>query len=156
MKLYLVQHGQAEPKQVDRERPLTATGRTEVLRVAEQLRSAGVTVSAVEHSGKTRAEQTAAILSRALAEGALARRDGIAPNDPVAPLVAAASELERDLMVVGHQPFMGRAAAALVVGRDEPPVVRFQPGSVACLARQDDGSWVLDWFVVPALASPGK
>ena len=156
MKLYLAQHGEAVAKDVDPDRPLSARGQTDVARLAALLATCGVQVGRVLHSGKTRAVQTAEILAAALGSGALEGRDGIAPNDPVEPLVAVAGELQQDLMVVGHQPFMGKAVTALVAGRTEPPVVQFQPGGVACLGRQDDGSWALSWFVVPELLSASR
>ena len=57
--VYLVQHGQAEPKDKDPERPLTAEGRQTVERVAAWAVRAGIEMGQVRHSGKLRAEQTA-------------------------------------------------------------------------------------------------
>jgi phosphohistidine phosphatase len=71
MNLDLVQHGEAEPKDVDPSRPLTASGRETAERVAVFARRLGVEVAQIRHSGRTRAEQTSAILGEALepAEG---------------------------------------------------------------------------------------
>ena len=63
MRLYLVQHGEALPKQVDPERPLSERGRSDVARVADFLKGAGIRVTRVAHSGKTRARQTAELLA---------------------------------------------------------------------------------------------
>ncbi len=55
-------------------------------------------------------------------------------------------------MVVGHLPFMGRLASRLVAGSEEANVAAFQPGTVACLERADDGGgWALAWMVRPEL-----
>ena len=66
MELYLVQHGEATPKEVDPARPLTERGQVEVRRVAHAAHVAGVTVSTIYHSGKLRAQQTAEILAKEL------------------------------------------------------------------------------------------
>ena len=63
MKLYLVQHGQAESKSVDPTRPLTGKGRQEVERVAKVAGQMHLQVRQIRHSGKTRADQTAMIRS---------------------------------------------------------------------------------------------
>jgi phosphohistidine phosphatase len=67
MRLYLVQHGEAVAEDVDPARPLSATGQSDVTKVARFLAASGLSVSQVLHSGKLRAEQTAALLAAALA-----------------------------------------------------------------------------------------
>jgi broad specificity phosphatase PhoE len=59
MRVYLVQHGEAQPEAVSAERELTPRGRSDVERVANLLAGGGVRVAKVCHSGKTRARQTA-------------------------------------------------------------------------------------------------
>ena len=59
MELYLVQHGEAMPKSLDRTRPLSEQGRQEVRQVAVSAARMGLAVGQIRHSGKTRAEQTA-------------------------------------------------------------------------------------------------
>jgi hypothetical protein len=71
MRLYLVQHGDALPEQVDPERPLSAKGRRDVEAVARVLASAGARAVRVAHSGKLRAQQTAEVLTAALAPAAV-------------------------------------------------------------------------------------
>ena len=56
MRLYLVQHGDAVPEQLDPERPLSAAGRREVEAVARLLASTGARTVRVAHSGKLRAQ----------------------------------------------------------------------------------------------------
>lgn len=53
---------------------------------------------------------------------------GIHPNDPVVPIADELRRFRDD---------------ALVAGRSEPPVVDYQPGSVACLERDASGRWAL-------------
>ena len=84
MRVYLAQHGLAEPKEIDPERPLSEQGHEDVRRLAAFLEGKGLRVEQALHSGKTRAEQTAALLARALlAGGRFKAYPGLAPNDPV-------------------------------------------------------------------------
>ena len=119
MRLYLVQHGDAELKEVDPDRPLTAVGAGDVKRMATFLRGRQLSVSAIWHSGKTRAAQTAELLSEAFAaEGGIRQRDGLAPNDPVGPVRRAVEAAGADLMIVGHLPFLGKHASLLLTGEE--------------------------------------
>jgi len=61
LRVYLVRHGKAKSKEEDPERHLTERGAEEVRRVARFLAAAGIQVSKILHSGKTRARQTAEI-----------------------------------------------------------------------------------------------
>ncbi len=66
MRVYLVQHGKSKSKQEDPDRSLTEEGVEEVTRMSDWLAGRGVGLSAVRHSGKRRAQQTAALLIQAI------------------------------------------------------------------------------------------
>jgi phosphohistidine phosphatase len=153
MKLYLVQHGEAVPGSEDPERPLTDQGRDDVARVAAFARRAGVRVHQIRHSGKRRAEETAAILAQHLepADGIVAL-PGLAPRDDVRRAAELLSRETRPLMFVGHRPFMDRLAGLLVAGDSERTAVQFQKGGVVCLERDPKSwLWAVLWIVTPDL-----
>ena len=154
MKLYLVQHGEALAKETDPARPLTDSGRAAVRRIADQLAGGGCRVGTVVHSGKTRAEQSAALLADCLAPDiAIEQRNGLDPNDPVAPLVSEAATWSEDAMLVGHLPFMAKLAAALVTGDESSDLVGFTPGTVLCLERGETHGWRIAWMLRPELVT---
>lgn len=161
MRLYLVQHGEAMSEDVDPDRPLSDSGRTDVARVAGFLAEAGVTVDRVLHSGKTRARQTADAYAAALSPGAVvAEADGgIAPKDPTDWLADAAGGWTADVLVVGHLPFMARLVSRLAAGDEDAGVAAFTPGTVVCLERNDAaGTWAIASMVGPTLfdrSAPG-
>ena len=66
MDLFLVQHGEARSEVEDPERSLTDRGEETVRKVAAWAARAGLRVGQIRHSGKRRAEQTAAILADSL------------------------------------------------------------------------------------------
>ena len=152
MKLYLVQHGDSLPEEVDPERPLSERGRRDVARLAEFLGQRGIRVGQIYHSGKTRARETAELLAAQVAPGtAAAAMSGINPNDPVEPVAERVKGWNDDTLLAGHMPFMGRLAALLLAGQREGMVVAFQPGSVVCLERTIAGVWTMNWMLRPEL-----
>jgi phosphohistidine phosphatase len=156
MRLYLVQHGQAVAEEVDPARPLSETGRSDVAKVARFLAAGGLRVTQVLHSGKLRAEQTAAVLAAALAPGrSPVARPGLNPTDPTDEIARAVAVWDQDALLVGHLPFMARLVSRLVAGRDEASVVAFQPGTIVCLERSDQQHWTIAWMVRPDVLPNG-
>ncbi len=146
MELFLVQHGHAMAKAQDPDRPLTPEGAETVRRMARWARDAGLTVAAIHHSGKLRAEQTAQLLADELTPSqGVSIRPGLAPNDDVAPVARGADELAGS-MVVGHLPFLSRLTALLVAGDPETIVVRFRNAGIICLGKEN-GDWSVSWVM---------
>ncbi len=152
MRLYLVRHGDALTPDVDPERRLSAAGHRQVDRMAAFLAGHGVRVARVLHSGKPRAEETAAALAAAVAPATTPEaRDGLSPNDPVEPLAAEIAAWREDSLIAGHLPYLSRLSTLLMTGRNVPSGLDFEPAAVACLERGEDGAWSLVWFVGPSL-----
>ncbi|RME35186.1 MAG: phosphohistidine phosphatase SixA [Gammaproteobacteria bacterium] len=152
MRLYLAQHGEALPKEQDPERPLSGKGRAEVERMARFLGAAGVRAQRVIHSGKARAEQTAALLAQAIAPGVEAEVSGlINPDDPPEAFDWQSDAWDRDTLVVGHLPFMARLASHLLIQDEDRILTGFRPGTVLCLEKEEPGDWRIAWMVRPEL-----
>lgn len=113
MDLILWRHAEAEDGAPDLERRLTAKGHKNAARVAEWLLQRLPAKFTVLASPAVRAQATAAAL------GAPIRTvDALAPGASVRAILEAAGWPERKsaVVVVGHQPDLGRAAAFLVSG----------------------------------------
>jgi phosphohistidine phosphatase len=153
MKLYLVQHGDAKTKSEDPERPLTEQGRKDVAQVAAFAQRADVQVSQIRHSGKRRAEETAAILAEYLAPaGGVMALPGLAPKDDTDRVAELLNRETRPLMLVGHRPFMERLAGLLVADSQDRVVVGFRKGGIVCLERDPKSwTWTVCWMVTPDL-----
>jgi phosphohistidine phosphatase len=152
MRLYLVQHGEAVPEDVDPTRPLSPSGQEDVARMADFLAAAGVGIGKVVHSGKRRAEQTAVMLAAALAPGSTPEsRADLNPNDSTDSVAREAAAWDQDVMLIGHLPFMAKLASRLIAGGEDAGVVAFQPGSVLCLERTDQRRWAIAWMMRPEL-----
>ena len=144
VKLYLVQHGEAVAKDIDSDRPLTTRGRRDVTNLRHFFANAGITVSWILHSGKTRAVQTAEILAESLSTPVWPEKiTVIDPLDSAPAFVSTVTQWTTDTMLVGHLPFLGKLVSALLTGNENAFVVSFVPGSVVCLERAEDGGWTV-------------
>ncbi|UCE19878.1 MAG: phosphohistidine phosphatase SixA [Gemmatimonadota bacterium] len=153
MEVYLVQHGEAQRKEEDPERPLTEKGKDDVRKVAAFLSKSNVRVYQIRHSGKKRAEETALILGDHLSPPSGVKvHQGLAPNDDVTP-VAEILQLENEpVMIVSHLPFLIRLASLLITDNEEKTVVQFRMGGCVCLVTEN-GNWTVEWVVTPDLLS---
>jgi len=152
MAIYLVQHGKSLPKEVDPEQGLSDLGKSDVARIAAVAEGYGVRVSAIAHSGKKRAAETAMIIATALGlENRVSRREGLSPLDDVSDL-ANTLDATSNLMLVGHLPFLQRLTAYLTAGSVEKTVFRFQNGGIVCLDRDaPEGQWYIKWTLMPEI-----
>lgn len=150
MKLYLLQHGEAHPEQVDPARSLTQKGRKDVLKVAKFLQRRGVEVDTIWHSTKTRAIQTAEILAKSVRAKSIEQKQGLAPNDPVETIEDELAKTEKDLMIVGHLPFLQKLASLLLTDSESQDLIAFRQGGVVCL-EHEQGKWEIVWMITPEL-----
>jgi len=150
MPLYLVQHGQSLPKDVDPDQGLSEKGVAETDRIAGVAKSYHINVGQILHSAKTRARKTAGILASALNPvNGVKEVDGLKPMDDVA-VFAATLKPDTNTMLVGHLPFMERMASYLVTGSIDNPVFKFQNSGIVCLDKDPDSeSWIIVWTLMP-------
>jgi phosphohistidine phosphatase len=152
MNLYLVQHGEACAKEIDPDRPLTDQGKADVEQVAAFLKRATIQVERVIHSGKLRAAQTAECLANAIAPGVELESSGIInPNDNPKAFDWQSDSWDRDMLVVGHLPFMTKLVSHLLIEDEDKLITAWQPGSVVCLQRENGTHWQLNWMIRPEL-----
>ena len=151
MRLYLVQHGQALSKEEHTDRPLSEAGDHDVHRLAAFLKAAGIKVSRILHSGKTRAQQTAEILAGSImSHGQVETIEDISPNDPTDHLMDQIKGWDRDTLVVGHLPYMARLVSPLVTQQQRYGITGFEPGTLICLEKTASASWEITLMLQPA------
>lgn len=147
--MFLVHHGEALGPELDARRPLSASGRAAVERLAAAAAERGAKPAVVWHSGKLRSKQTAEAFWRscnALAEFSATRN--LQPDDPPRWFAEHLRGETRDILVAGHFPHLPRLLA-LLLGRNEAEVA-FPPNGVVALASEDEGdTWIERWRLVP-------
>lgn len=149
MKLYTVQHGISLSKDVDPDKSLSPDGEEQSRKIAEFLKEKSVHVDVLWHSPKKRAVQTAQILSEILASPEVQERKDLNPMDPVSNFPEEIEPLEKNLMIVGHLPFLQKLVSLLLSGTEDGQFVAIKNSGVICLEHTD--SWKVLWAVTPGL-----
>jgi len=152
MFLYLVQHAEAKREEEDPQRGLTEKGLSDIEKTASFAEGTGLSVSRIFHSGKTRALQTADVLSQHLnPRKGISQSDGLAPMDDPYLWFKRTMDMEEDVMLVGHLPHLAKLADLLLYGDTDKGIIDFRMGCIVCLKRADDGSWSIQWMVTPEI-----
>jgi len=156
MNIYLMQHGKPVPKEKNPDKPLSDRGRDDVRKMADFLKKAGIQVETVFHSGKTRARQTAEIINSKINPGKESqKREGLSPLDDVKAIAEGIKQGQKDFMIVGHLPHLGKLISLLITGSDPSQVVSFQQGGVVCLrTNEEEKNWAIAWMLVPEIIIP--
>lgn len=158
MKVYILRHAEAEDKRdpvADPERRLTARGKSRMHDAAAGMRRFGLLFDALLTSPFTRATQTAEIVAATYGgkpkpQELSALATGVDPRD-VLKALAAFTAYER-LMIVGHEPQLGRLASLLVA--ESPDAFQFDLKKAGCIAiavesRLEAGGGKLLWMMTP-------
>ncbi|MHA2063456.1 MAG: phosphohistidine phosphatase SixA [Candidatus Thorarchaeota archaeon] len=153
--IYLVRHADAE---FNPPRKITEKGYQETEKISRYVSShLRIEVDQIIHSGKTRAEETAQVLGNHIkpANG-IVRGDNLKPNDDVGIWLERLANTEKDVMIVGHLPFLNNLAYCLIVGTTSPveDKIGFRTSSIACLTKQEEG-WSLKWMITPDMIRTG-
>lgn len=135
-------------------RPLTARGRAKMKRGAKGLATIAGAVGLVATSPLERAKATARLVAKRLDDPRVVSVEVLAPGHPATDVLAwLARRREKTILLVGHEPDLGRLAALLVHGKSSPALAMKKGG--ACLLRAprrpSPGSAELRWFLAPSL-----
>jgi len=149
MRLYLVQHGISLSENISPHRHLSEEGRRETERIASFLKQKGIVPEIIWHSGKLRAKQTAEIFADILGVSEVIEKEGLKPNDSVELLRDEIEMVERDLMIVGHLPFLAKLCFLLITGDEERYIVEFRYSGVLCLDSKE--KWEIYWYLTSEL-----
>jgi len=154
MKLYLVQHGLSLPEDIDPEKPLSPQGKEQTQGVAEFLKAKNFQVDELWHSPKKRAVQTAQIFSENIQCSPIQERKDLNPLDPVKDFPQEIVSLDKDLMIVGHLPFLQKLSSLLLSGTEDNQFISLRNSGVLCLEYTD--AWKILWAVIPDLFLASK
>lgn len=152
MKLYLVQHGLSKPEE-DPERRLTQQGKEDTEEVAlYAAEKAEMKVGIIYHSGKARAKETAEILAEHLEpEKGVQETGSLSPVDEPLVWENKLKDMNEDIMLVGHLPYLSRLASLLLCSNSDKKTVNFKNSGIVCMKRDDDGCWSVEWMVIPEI-----
>jgi phosphohistidine phosphatase len=154
MEIYLMQHGEAKPKDVDPERGLSVEGERQIEASAKALTRLGVAVGLVVTSTKKRARQTAQIVAKELGypkENIVADK-GFDPLAPADEAIGFLKEYKRTghVLVAGHLPSLSEIASALLC-EGSKVAIDFKMGGVCRIDCESlpTHTGVLSWYIRP-------
>lgn len=152
MQLFLIRHAHAVEANENPRRPLSLRGREQVRALATFLKSSGALHAAeVWHSGLARAAETAELLLDHLGlKATVVEIDGLRGEDNPSVVAAHLRHRRAPLVVVGHEPHLGRLASLLVAGAAHPPRFVLKKSSILALERIE-GVWAVRWQLSPEL-----
>lgn len=152
MRLILVRHGHALSGPVDRERPLSPMGRTDILGLGKHLSGTGLKLNGLFHSGYLRAQETAEILADLLSIPRLVEQVvGFTPNDSPHGAAEAICEIGLPALMVSHLPLLPELVSILVGHDQTKHWIEFQPGTAISLRHQGGSSWTIEWLLPPQI-----
>ena len=160
MNIYLLRHAQAESSYPDSQRILSAQGRADAERLGLFLHSKETAQpSVVWCSPYRRAQETAAIILNAWGGTVEQRRDEACLEPDINPVSVAEGllELERDVLVIGHNPNISILASLLLSAERGRTRTNFNTCNMACLSVApipnfgEVGPCELSWMLDPRM-----
>jgi len=149
MHLYLIQHALSKSKEEDPERGITDTGKAETEKIAQYFKSLNPEIHVIWQSGKKRAKETADLFAHVLGiDNRILEHTGLSPNDPIDTVISALEKMHKDIVIVGHLPFLSRLMSYLTTGTDSCQIVKFKNSGIICLERISD-KWEICWITTP-------
>ncbi len=151
MYLYLIQHALSKSKEEDPERGITDTGKAETEKTAQYFKSLNPEIHIIWQSGKKRAKETAKIFAHVLGiDNRILEHTNLSPNDPLEPIASALEKMHKNVIIVGHLPFLSRLMSYLTTGTDSCQIVKFKNSGIICLERNSD-KWEICWITTPEI-----
>jgi len=151
MILYLVRHAQPKSRNEDPDPSLSTAGIDEIEKTAgyaAEIKS--ILINKILHSGKTRAYQTAQILAKhTSAENNIEQTDGLKPMDNPAIWKRRLNDINENIALVGHLPYMSNLTELLLKDQDSNTHLEFHTATIVCLQRNEKQRWELHWVISP-------
>ena len=143
--IYLVHHADALDSDLDPQRPLSAAGRDHALALAREAAGRGARPTAIWHSGKLRARQTAdAFRAECNPSAEFIAIRGLQPTDPPDWIRDRLLGETREILLVGHFPSLPRVLHLLVTGRTDGDAHPFPLHGLVQLEATGD-RWLIRW-----------
>jgi phosphohistidine phosphatase len=148
LNLYILQHGEAVPKEIDPERPLSERGNRDIRILALHMQNMDVQLGNIFHSGKLRAEQSARLIAETLSPEILpVKTEGLNPNDDPTVIIGDIEQLNENILIASHMPFVSRLCSILLTGTIDAEFASI-PGTLFCLEKADS-KWRLTYMLRP-------
>ncbi len=160
MILYILRHADAQEHFLDAERPLSKKGIGQLdtlcnflpIKLFSQL-------EVIYHSSLLRAKETAELLKFGFdLKTRVEEVSGLEPTARVEAIVPKIQSMEKDFMIVGHNPHLEQLISYLITGCPNRARPTLKKSSLACLEQIREGTpeapvgvWTLHWLISPKI-----
>lgn len=149
MYLILMQHAKSKSKDEDPERGITETGKDETLKASEYLKLLNFPIDEIWYSTKKRSRETADIVTSVNKyKNKLSEKDFLSPMDHVKPAVKILNSRKKNIMIVGHLPYLSRLTSALLTGSENFEPVYFVNSGIVTFVHENN-SWKILSINIP-------
>lgn len=136
------------PKEIQPDRPLSEQGIRDIRILALHMQNMGVQVEKVFHSGKLRAQQSARLVTEDISPDIQpVQTEGLNPNDDPRVIVEDIEQMDANILIVSHMPFVSRLCSTLLTGTSDAEFASI-PGTLFCLEKADN-KWRLACMLRP-------
>ena len=136
------------PKEIQSERPISEQGMRDIRILATHMQNMGVQLGNVFHSGKLRAQQSARLIAETVSPGIKpVQTEGLNPNDDPKVIVEDIEQMDTNILIVSHMPFVSRLCSTLLTGTTGAQFESI-PGTLFCLEKAEN-RWRLVYMLRP-------
>jgi len=150
-RLYVMQHAEAKPKDIDPERGLTPEGIAHIKKTGNFIAQSSINISEIWHSDKKRAADTAQVLSEYQQQLENTQSvEGLHAKDDPKELEKKLKNVPNDktICLIGHLPHLANLTALLLKTKSNP--VNFKnAGLISLVYSEENEHWLLDGYVSP-------
>ena len=149
MYLLLMQHAKAKTKEEDPEQGITDEGRDETITTSGYLKTFNFTVEEIWYSTKKRSRETAEIVTASnKLKNKLSVKDFLSPMDEVKPAVKILNTFNKNLMIIGHMPFLSKLTSSLITGSENYEPVKFMNSAIVIFIHENN-NWKIVSIITP-------
>ena len=149
MYLLLMQHAKSKSAEDDPDRGISESGKEETAAVSSRLKSYDFQLEEIWHSTKKRSRETAEIVtSFNNLKNKISEKDFLSPMDEVKPAVKVLNTFNKNIMIVGHLPFLSKLASSLITGSEDFEPVKFINSSIVIFVRENN-KWKILSLITP-------
>lgn len=139
MYLYLIQHARSKPVTEDPERGISSIGKKETLEICRYIKTEDIKTDEIWVSSKKRSQETADLITMNTSlENMIYEKDFLNPDDPVETAAKFINHRKKNIMIVGHLPFLSKLSSFLLTGSVNFQIIKYRNSGIVTLAYEND------------------
>ena len=79
------------------------------------------------------------------------QKPGLSPNDPVSEILNNIIFQKKNILLVGHLPFLQKMVSLALLDAESQAIIKFCMAGIVCLEYDEEGVWTLIFEVISEL-----